>query len=38
MKNQIDNPRTNWENQFKKMNQNSDAKLLITDVFEDENF
>lgn len=38
MKNQIDKPRKNWENQFKKMNQNSDDKLLINDIFEDENF
>lgn len=33
----IDKPRKNWENQFKKMSENKDDKLLINDVFEDEN-
>ncbi len=31
-------PRKNWENAFKKMRENNDDKLLIDDVFEDENF
>ena len=30
-------PRDNWEKAFKKMNENGDDKLLISDVFEDEN-
>ena len=30
-------PRNNWEKAFKKMNKNGDDKLLINDVFEDEN-
>ena len=30
-------PRNNWEKAFKKMNKNGDDKLLISDVFEDEN-
>ena len=30
-------PRNNWEKAFKKMNENGDDKLLISDVFEDEN-
>lgn len=34
----IDKPRKNWENQFKKMSENKDDKLLINDVFDDENF
>ena len=29
-------PRNNWEKAFKKMNENGDDKLLISDVFEDE--
>ncbi|WP_226389442.1 AbrB/MazE/SpoVT family DNA-binding domain-containing protein [Penaeicola halotolerans] len=33
----IDSPRKNWENEFKKMNENGDDKLLMTDVFDDEN-
>ena len=33
----IDKPRKNWEQAFKKMNQNGDDKLLINDAFEDEN-
>ena len=28
----------NQENEFRKMNENGDDKLLINDVFEDENF
>ena len=31
-------PRKNWEKQFKNMHENGDDKLLINDVFEDENF
>lgn len=31
-------PRRGWEKAFKKMHQNGDDKLLIDDVFEDENF
>ncbi len=31
-------PRKNWEKAFKKMHENGDDKLLINDVFEDENF
>lgn len=31
-------PRENWENEFKKMAENQDDKLLINDVFDDENF
>lgn len=31
-------PRENWEKAFKKMQENGDDKLLIDDVFEDENF
>jgi antitoxin MazE len=34
----IVNPRNNWEQAFKAMHDNSDDKLLIDDVFEDENF
>ena len=30
-------PRNNWEKAFKKMNENGDDKLLINDVFDDEN-
>ncbi|SHE64523.1 transcriptional regulator/antitoxin, MazE [Arenibacter palladensis] len=30
-------PRKNWEKEFKKMNDNGDDKLLMNDVFEDEN-
>ncbi len=33
----IDSPRKNWENEFKKMNENGDDKLLMSDVFDDEN-
>lgn len=31
-------PRKNWEKAFKKMHEIGDDKLLINDVFEDENF
>lgn len=31
-------PRAGWEEAFKKMNENGDDKLLINDVFDDENF
>lgn len=30
-------PRKNWEEEFKKMNENGDDNLLMDDVFEDEN-
>ena len=30
-------PRKNWEKEFKKMSENKDDKLLMNDVFEDEN-
>ena len=30
--------RKNWEKAFEKMHENADDKLLIEDVFEDENF
>jgi len=30
--------RTGWEKSFKKMHENGDDKLLMSDVFEDENF
>ena len=30
--------RIGWEKSFKKMHENGDDKLLLTDVFEDENF
>ena len=30
-------PRKNWEMAFKEMHENSDDKLLIEDIFEDEN-
>ncbi len=31
-------PRKGWEKSFKKMHENGDDKLLMLDVFEDENF
>ena len=31
-------PRKGWEESFKEMHENGDDKLLIDDVFEDENF
>jgi len=33
----IASPRKNWEREFKKMSGNGDDKLLVNDVFEDEN-
>lgn len=30
--------RAGWENSFKKMHESGDDKLLMSDVFEDENF
>jgi antitoxin MazE len=30
-------PRKGWEKAFKKMHENGDDKLLITDMFDDEN-
>jgi len=33
----IKKPRKNWENEFKKMRLKEDDKLLINDVFDDEN-
>ncbi|WP_114750840.1 AbrB/MazE/SpoVT family DNA-binding domain-containing protein [Pleomorphovibrio marinus] len=33
----IASPRENWEKEFKKMNENGDDKLLMSDVFGDEN-
>jgi len=33
----ISNPRENWEHEFRKMRGNGDDKLLIDDVFDDEN-
>ena len=32
------NPRAGWDKAFKKMHENGDDKLLMDDVFEDENF
>lgn len=32
------NPRNAWEKAFKKMHENRNDKLLMNDVFEDENF
>jgi antitoxin MazE len=31
------NPRNNWEKAFKEMHENGDDKLIIEDIFEDEN-
>ncbi|MGV3767566.1 MAG: AbrB/MazE/SpoVT family DNA-binding domain-containing protein [Chitinophagaceae bacterium] len=31
-------PRKGWDKAFKKMHENGDDKLLMDDVFEDENF
>lgn len=33
----IDSPRKNWGKAFEKMHQNNDDKLLMIDVFDDEN-
>ena len=30
-------PRSGWEESFKEMHENGDDKMLITDVFDDEN-
>ncbi|UOB18947.1 AbrB/MazE/SpoVT family DNA-binding domain-containing protein [Abyssalbus ytuae] len=30
-------PRKNWEKEFKKMRDNKDDKLLMNDIFDDEN-
>jgi antitoxin MazE len=34
----LSRPRKGWEKAFKEMNDNGDDKLLINDIFEDENF
>ena len=34
----LSRPRKGWEKAFKEMNANGDDKLLIDDIFEDENF
>ena len=33
----LSKPRKNWEMAFKEMTENSDDKLLIDDIFDDEN-
>ena len=33
----ISSPRKNWEEEFRKMSEKGDDKLLMNDVFEDEN-
>ena len=33
----VEKPRKNWEKEFKKMRLNNDDKLLMNDVFDDEN-
>ncbi|MBO0321394.1 AbrB/MazE/SpoVT family DNA-binding domain-containing protein [Muricauda sp. CAU 1633] len=33
----IPSPRKNWEKEFKRMSENGDDKLLMNDVFDDEN-
>ena len=33
----IANPRNNWGKAFKQMHENGDDKLIIQDIFEDEN-
>ena len=33
----VSQPRKNWEKAFRKMNENGDDRILIDDVFEDEN-
>lgn len=33
----VEKPRMNWEKEFKKMRLNNDDKLLMNDVFDDEN-
>ena len=34
----IQAPRNNWETAFEKMNKEGDDKMLMNDVFKDENF
>ncbi|MFM7017366.1 AbrB/MazE/SpoVT family DNA-binding domain-containing protein [Flavobacterium sp.] len=34
----IESPRKNWESSFEKMNKEGDDKMLMNDVFNDENF
>jgi antitoxin MazE len=34
----IENPRKNWDVSFEKMHQEGDDTLLLTDVFDDEDF
>jgi antitoxin MazE len=34
----IESPRKNWEIAFEKMNKEGDDKMLMNDVFNDENF
>ena len=34
----LSRPRKGWDKAFMEMNANSDDKLLINDIFEDENF
>lgn len=34
----IESPRENWETAFEKMNSKGDDKMLMNDVFNDENF
>ena len=33
----VSQPRKDWEKAFKEMNKNGDDKLLVDDIFEDEN-
>jgi antitoxin MazE len=33
----IINPRNNWEKAFKEMHENGDDKLIVEDIFEEEN-
>lgn len=33
----VNNPREGWESEFRKMHENGDDKLLIDDMFKDEN-
>jgi antitoxin MazE len=34
----IESPRENWEKAFEKMNSKGDDKMLMNDIFNDENF
>jgi len=34
----IEEPRKNWESAFEKMSKQGDDKMLMNDVFQDENF